>query len=208
MRTSTRHAAWLFASLAASSLSGCGAAEAPHYYTLMPEAAPALTSSTAEPLSIDVLPIEVPAQVDTALMVVREGGAEVVPVGSRRWVAPLHDEIRTALSSSVSAKLGARDVSGTGAAGTTYRIKVIVRRFDSSLGTSASLFAVWTVRETGAESPRTRTCETRVTEPAKGGFDALARAHQHAVAALASQITATIRAMREHPDAAPTDCAQ
>jgi uncharacterized lipoprotein YmbA len=189
-------------------MTGCGAAEAPHYYTLVPEAAPALTAAGGEPIAIEVLPIEVPAQVDTSLMVVREGGAEVVPVGSRRWVAPLHDEIRTALSSSVSSQLGARDVSGAGASGTTYRIKVIVRRFDSSLGANASLVAVWTVRETGEGSPHVRTCETHVTEPAQGGFDALALGHQRAIAKLARQIADNIRVMHDHlGDAQPGDCA-
>ncbi len=185
----------------------CGAAEAPRYYTLVAEASPAPPASADEPIPIELLPIEVPAQVDTALMVVRQGSSEVVPVSSRRWVAPLHDELRTALSSAIAVKLGARDVSGTGAAGPTYRIKVIVRRFESSLGASASLFAVWTVRETGSEPPRGRTCETRVTEVAKGGFDELALGHQRAVAALAEQIATAIRAMRAHPEAATTSCA-
>ena len=188
-------------------LLACGAAEAPRFYTLVAEASPVLTASTDEPIAIELLPIEVPAQVDTALMIVRQGGSEVVPVGSRRWVAPLHEELRTALSSAISVKLGARDVSGTGAAGPTYRIKVIVRRFESSLGASASLFAVWTVRETGSDPPHVRTCETRVTEPAKGGFDELALGHQRAVAALADQIATTIRTMRAHPEAPTSTCA-
>jgi len=203
----TRAAYFLAVTVVAATELGCGAAEAPHYYTLVPEAAPAITAAAGEPISIEVLPVEVPAQVDTSLMVVREGGAEVVPVGSRRWVAPLHDELRSALSAAVSSQLGARDVAGGGATGPTYRIKLLVRRFDSSLGANASISAVWTVRDTGAASPRTRTCEAHVTEPAKGGFDALALAHQRAITKLALQIANNIRIMHDHPDAPEADCA-
>ncbi len=178
------------------------------FYTLVrlpvEPAAPPLAT-----FQIDVLPVDVPAQVDVPQMVVREGAGQVVPVETRRWIAPLHAELRTALSNELTLLLGARDIHGLTPSPDmpTYRVKMKVQRFDSVLGDLVQIDAIWRVRETGADKPGLL-CGSRVIERADGDYAGLAVAHQRAIATIAQQIGGAIRALRasrrQCPEAAPT----
>src|ERR1700759_271744 len=81
------------------------------YYTLVApgDEAPAPMSNE---LQVDVLPVDVPPDVDRAEIVVREGPGEVTPVDTRAWIAPLSQELRRAFSDDLSRALGARDIAG------------------------------------------------------------------------------------------------
>ncbi|MFX8891358.1 ABC-type transport auxiliary lipoprotein family protein, partial [Acinetobacter baumannii] len=89
-------------------------------------------------LQFEMLPVDLPAQVDRAEMVVRQGG-ELTPVDTRQWAAPLANELRNAFSVALAQQLGAPDVYGLPHDATlpTWRIKLGVQRFDSALGASA-----------------------------------------------------------------------
>ncbi len=166
------------------------------YYTLVPppsDAAPVAPSD----LQLDVLPVDVPADVDRAQLVVRRGPGEVAPVDTRSWIAPLPLEIRRALSGELSRTLGARDVAGlTPTAGApTYRVKLSVQRFESALGERAVIEGVWSVREAGGTGAPL-TCAGRASEAAPGDYAALAEAHQRALARIAADIATGVRALK------------
>jgi uncharacterized lipoprotein YmbA len=166
------------------------------YYTLV--APPSERSApVTQAFQLDVLPIDVPPEVDRPEIVVREGPGRLTPVETRSWISPLARELRHAFSDDLTHALGARDVAGaTPVAGIpTYRIKVVVQRFDSSLGARASIEAISTVRDAGGAAPAL-VCSHRASEAAGAGYENLAEAHQRAVAAIAAQIATAIRGLQ------------
>ena len=176
-------------------LAACRSASS-EYYTLISPASERPAPVT-ETFQLDVLPIDVPPEVDRPEIVVREGRTKVTPVETRSWISPLSRELRHAFSDDLTRALGVRDVAGaTPVAGIpTYRIKVVVQRFDSSLGTRASIEAISTIRDANGPAAAV-VCSHRASEGAGPGYEQLAEAHQRAVAAIAAQIAATIRGMQ------------
>lgn len=166
------------------------------YYTLV---APPTDKAPAQnaALQLDVLPVDVPAEVDRTEIVVREGKGKVTPVETRSWIAPLGRELRHAFSDDLTATLGARDIAGASpAAGMpTYRVKLVVQRFDSALNDRATIEAISTVRVTGSDQPPL-VCSHRASEPAGSGYENLALAHQKAVEKIAHEVAAAIQSIQ------------
>jgi uncharacterized lipoprotein YmbA len=186
----------------AVALAACASAPM-HYYTLVAPApsAPAPAAASA-PLRFELLPVGIPAQVDQPQLVVREGGQGVAVLQGRRWIAPLADEVRGALSADLSRELGAQDVTGLPAGnGPVLRIKVDLRRFDSVPGRYALIDATWSVRALQGGAPLA--CTSRVEENVGEGFDALVAGHQRALAALAAGIAGAARALAAGQAACP-----
>ena len=182
----------LLGTLVAALLSGCSSAPT-HYYTLLPPAG-SVAAAQAAPLQFELLPVDVPAQVDRAEMVVRQGGGELAPVDTRQWAAPLANELRTAFSAALARKLGARDVYGLPHDETlpTYRIKLGVQRFDSALGAYARIDAAWSVQRAGDKMATV--CSSSATQSVAPGYEALATGHQQAIDAIATQIAQALKA--------------
>jgi uncharacterized lipoprotein YmbA len=198
---------WLPA-LLVSVLAACSSAPQ-HFYTLTAAAdrsAPPASDphSSGAPLLIEILPVIVPAQTDVPQIVVRLGGDEVRPVETRRWAAPLADEIRSALSADLARTLNARDVHGLSTAAIpAYRIAVRITRFDSSLGAYAAIDASWSVTVTARDTSGL-TCSTSTREPVTPGYEALVAGHQRALGTVAQKIAAGILAVRDGRPA--SDC--
>jgi uncharacterized lipoprotein YmbA len=171
------------------------ASEPTAYYTLLPSGGTHAAAETG--YQIEVLPVDVPAQVDVPQMVVRTGGGEVTPVDSRRWIAPLPAELRSALSWQLTRELGVRDAYGFPKSATlpTYRVRVRVQRFDSAPGAYARIDALWSARS-GGEDSAAPVCNSSATVTVAPGYAALAEGHQHALAQIAADIAASIRAAR------------
>ncbi|MEO8846932.1 MAG: PqiC family protein [Kofleriaceae bacterium] len=164
------------------------------YYTLLPPATDDSSPATNE-LQLDVLPVDVPADVDRAEIVVRTSAGEVTPVQTRSWIAPLALEIRHAFSDDLTHALGARDIAGlTPADGVpTFRIKLSVQRFESLIGKRAMIEAISTIR---ASTGPALVCSHRASEEAGAGYAALAEAHQRALVTIAKQVADGVRSMR------------
>lgn len=181
--------------LALASLAvACRSANSEYYTLVSPPREPA--PAVSEAFQLDVLPVDVPPAVDRPEIVVREGRGKLTPVDTRSWISPLARELRHALSDDLSHALGVRDVAGaTPVAGIpTYRVKLVVQRFDSSLGARASIEAISTIRNAGGQAAPL-VCSHRASEGAGPGYEQLAEAHQRAVAAIAAQIAAAIRSL-------------
>lgn len=180
---------------AALALGGC-ASTPTQFYTLMPP--PAAPVPATAPYQIEVQGVDLPPQVATQQLVVRTGAGEMVPVDTRRWIAPLGDEIRDALSAGLSQRLGAHEVHGLsnalppkGQGLPTWRVNLKVQRFESSLGAYARIDALWTLRRSD-DGGAALTCASSVSESVGPGYEALAEGHQRAVAELAGRIAGAI----------------
>jgi uncharacterized protein len=171
---------------------GCASPPAIHYHTLVAPAGAPPAAMAATPLQFELLPVGVPAQVDQEPLVVRAAGsAAVLPLENERWIAPLPDELRAAVSARITEALGAVDVTDLprppGA--TVLRIKIDVRRFDAVQGSHTDLEAAWSLRPlTTREEPVAALCASRIREAVEPGVAALVRGHQRAVARLGGLI--------------------
>lgn len=183
--------------------SACATTTVPtSYYSLMPEASSAAAAPSDNSYQIEVLPVEVPMQVDVAQMVVRTGKGELVPVDTRRWIAPLPNELRNALSWQLTRTLGVRDVAGLGRSAATpvYRISLRVQRFDSAPGAYARIDASWSIRSSDSDSSMP-VCNSNASISVPPGYAELAQGHQQALAQIAAEIASTIRNARNSKQA-------
>lgn len=186
----------LLASLAG--LSACSSAPV-HYYTLLAPAVPAAESAQPSPFLIEVLPVGVPAQADQPQLVVRQGGSSgsgVAVLDGERWAGPLGDEVRAALSASLTRLLATQDVAGISRPGDkpVMRIKVQVRRFDLWSGHGAQLDADWSLGVADEPGNARLACHARLEAPTAGGYPDLVQAQQRLIAELADRIAADARA--------------
>lgn len=197
----------LTAALGAAALAACASAPV-NYYTLIPAPDGGATESAGPPahFQFELMQVGVPAQDDVPQLVVRQGGQSVALLNSHRWVAPLADEVRGALAVDLAQRMHAPDISGGVPINgkPVLRIKVDLRRFDSSPGNYALIDATWTVRE--LHSQAVLTCSTRISESAGQGYGELVAGHQRALSTLAAQIASVAPAIAEGsvPAACPT----
>lgn len=166
------------------------------YYTLQGPMAPAATTPHAA-YAIEVLPVSVPAQVNTQSLVLRAGGGRLAIEDTHEWAAPLPDEIHQALSQDLTQALNTEDVYGLPHADTVpiYRIKLVVTRFESTYGRAVEIQARWSVRALANRQEAPLTCSSREIQAVAVGYDALVLGHQRALAALANGIAAGVRSL-------------
>lgn len=173
----------------ALALGACRSAPPTHFYTLVPPAGEVVQSAASAGFQFELLPVTVPAQVDQPPLVVRQGEQGVAVLQGERWIAPLGDEVRAALSTNLMRSFHAQDVSGLPGQGASgLRIKVEIRRFDSAPGSYAYIDAAWSVR--ALKGDQSLACTSRISEQVGAGYDALVQGHQQALAHLAGQIGA------------------
>jgi uncharacterized lipoprotein YmbA len=184
------------ATLAAALLLAACASAPLHYYTLVAPADAGGPPPAAGSLPFELLPVGIPAQVDQPQLVVREGAEGMAVLGSERWIAPLGDEVRSALAADLARELHSQDVSGMPAGSQPLlRIKLDLRRFDSQPGGQALIEGGWSVRLLHGAQPATLSCTSLVSEPVGPGYPALVQGHQRAIARIAAQIAAAGRAL-------------
>ncbi|MEQ9912362.1 PqiC family protein [Pectobacterium polaris] len=187
----------LFLSLTVMALLSACSSPPVRYHTLLTPAATLsfMTNTThVAPFFIDVLPVGVPAQLDTSQLVIRQGDSGVVVLDNERWLSPLSEEIRTALSADLTQRLNTQDVSGLVRSADTpvVRIQLQVRRFDSWPGQSVTFDADWSLSAVGKEDERARLiCRSQFTEQSANSDTAMLHAQQQVVTRLAEQIAAT-----------------
>lgn len=176
----------LVGSLLALALAACASAPM-HYYTLIAPAAAGKRAAAPAPFQFELPPVRVPAQVDQPQLVVRQGGQGIAMLGGERWIAPLADEVRGALSADLAQALHTQDVTGL-PAGSEPRLRITVdlRRFDSAPGDYALIGAGWSLH--ALQGGGTLTCTSQIREPVGPGYGALVQGHQRALARLAAQI--------------------
>ncbi|PQV52314.1 membrane integrity-associated transporter subunit PqiC [Paraburkholderia sp. BL21I4N1] len=155
----------------------------------------ARTSSAAPAWLIEVAPVDVPPQVAKNQMVVQTGPTQVKVLEDERWASLPGDEIRRALSTSLTQQLNTIDVYGTARSDSAavYRVSLNVQRFESWPGSHALIDAVWSVR--AVRSSAVMTCRSVISEPVSGGYDSLVDGHRKALMQVSLQVAAAVRSM-------------
>jgi uncharacterized lipoprotein YmbA len=189
--------------LSAALLAALAACASPpsHFYTLSAgdASADAVRTASNPALLIEVPPVDVPPQVAKNQFVVQTGPTQVQVLEQERWASLPGDEIRRALSASLTQQLGTIDVYGSPYPDRVpvYRVSVNVQRFESWPGSRARIDAVWSVRAVRTQA--VLTCRSSVSEPVSGGYDALAEGHRRAVQQISTEIAAAVRSLAATP---------
>jgi uncharacterized lipoprotein YmbA len=177
-------------------LYACGGAEPRiDYYSLASPPAPAASSAPASKLAIHIGPVTVPEAVDRSPMVVRRDDNRVDIDDRHLWVEPLKNAIPRVLADAIAQELNTPNVLTSRQSSTLdidYRVAIDVQHFESSAG-EVSEDVLWTIRSSKTNTPRLG--RSAVRETAAPGAEGIAAAHSRALARVAHDIAAAIRAM-------------
>jgi uncharacterized lipoprotein YmbA len=203
-------AAMATAAAALAALAGC-ASKPDNYYTLaspvaVADAAPS-TLGSAAPLYIELAPVAVPERFARPQMVVRQpnGSVQVEVLEQHRWASSFENELRDALASGITGRLGALDVTkgGRQSSQPVWRIAVQLRQFDAVDGGRVDANFSWTLRR--SDEARTIVCQLSLGEAVGNGMDAVAQGAQRVTSAAAAAMARSVSAARANPSA--TACA-
>ncbi|MDU2364410.1 MAG: PqiC family protein [Klebsiella michiganensis] len=171
-----------------SVLAGC---TSPHvrYHTLV--SSDPVSHMVAPPeFAIDLLPVGVPAQLDTQQVVVRQSNSRMVVLDNDRWVSPLGDELQNALSLGITQQFNTVDVAGLARDNRkpVVRVLIQVRRFDNWPGNAVSLYAEWSLSVQQERKNRRLVCRSNITQPIGEDPAQMFSAAQQVVKRLSNQI--------------------
>ena len=171
-------------------LAGCASPVPTHFHTLMPAPTADFAAAAAPVVATwELLPVTVPTQVDQPPWVVRLPDDTLAVLEQERWISPLADEVRAALAQHLRQTVPPAAIGATATA-PRWRVAVEVQRFESLPGRLARLDAQWALRAIeGGAGPAVR-CQASFSQPAPGGYAALAAAHRAALAQLGDAISA------------------
>lgn len=176
-------------SILAAILVGCASAPATRYYTLMPPPAASKSAAATAHIDWELLPVAVPAQVDQPQWVVRTPDGRLAVLEQERWIAPLGEEIRDAVTENLTRAFGPPRTASSAQGAAPWRVRIEVRRFDLLPDREARLAADWSVRGEGVDA----TCHFDLSSPVSGlDYLGLARAQQEAMSQLAGAIGAAL----------------
>ena len=182
---------------AISALPGCGSSSKETYYTLSADAAVngANPASGESAYTIAVGAITLPEVVDRPQFVLRAGPNEVTIVELHRWAGPLKSEIPRIIADNLAADLNVKRVAAypqSAGENADYRVLIDILRFDSTLGESVTIDALWTVKRVSDGILRTGRSTAR--ESSSGGtYEAVVAAHSRALATISREISEAIR---------------
>jgi uncharacterized protein len=183
--------------LALTVLGGCASSPTIHFYTLSPVAPVDSTPVTAS-YTVAVGLVSVPDTVDRPQMVMRLDTNRVALMEQARWAEPLQSGIGSVVAANLSRLLPGAWVTAypqSANISADYQVAVAVQRFDSALGTAASVDVLWAVRD--AKGAMIKAGRSAVSEPTQGaGNAALVAAHDRALAAVSRDIAQAIQASR------------
>jgi len=134
-------------------LAACSSPAPPRYHSLLPAQTQLRAVAGNSPTAWQLLPVSIPTQVDQPQFVIRRADETFAVLEQERWIAPLGDELRAALSEHLGATLGAPGAAPLPGR-KDWRIAVDVQRFDSTPGRS-TLAAQWTLLA-GSDTPALR----------------------------------------------------
>ncbi|MBM3116980.1 PqiC family protein [Jeongeupia naejangsanensis] len=197
----TRFTRTLFATgITALVVAGCASAPKEYFYSLGSTAltdAPAVGGNTSVPVAISA--VTLPEAVDRPQLVVQQSG-ELRIQDQRRWIQPLRSDLAAAVADQLGRQLGTQVATPNQAAGAEaqYRLAIDIQRFDSVLGGSATLDALWRVSD--ASGKPVKSGRFSASEAAKdGGYDSLIAAHGRLVAKLSQQIGTQLKPLMAAP---------
>jgi uncharacterized lipoprotein YmbA len=158
----------------------------PRFYTLVPPPERTSPAGAATGFRLKVEPVRIPAQVDRLELVTRLPDGGIAIADGDRWIAPVADELQSALSVELLRRLGGADPDAIKTASVSVRLNV--ERFESSPNQYALIEASWHLELKESRKDFQIVCRTRAYEQLKGGYPEMVRGYQRAVAHIADQI--------------------
>jgi uncharacterized protein len=169
-------------------LASCASAS-PRFYTLVPESGRNPSGEVAAGFRLQVDRVRIPAQVDRMELVTRLPDGGITISDGDRWIAPVADELQSALSVELLHRFGGADFVVAKAASVSVQLNV--ERFESSPNRYALIEASWQFELKGAVKEFRVVCRTRAYESVSGGgYPEMVRGYQRAVELIADQIAA------------------
>ncbi|AOI59134.1 PqiC family protein [Burkholderia diffusa] len=188
--------------LGASILTGCASPE-PRYYTLeQVSAGRAAVEQCAAPATgigsrwIEVAPVAVPERLNRTNLILNQRNGTFKLLEQDRWLAPLPDELRDALSQRLQSSLGAVDIYQRNPSGVKpqYRVTAAVVSMDAELGIRAGAVINWTVQR--VSDGQLTAGRTQAEWPAPGELGSLVLAYQQIVTQAAADIAMAVCALK------------
>lgn len=181
---------------AALALGACSSTPAPRFHSLTP--APAVGAAAADKvapagaIAWEVLPVSVPPGVDQPQWVVRSVDGSLVVLEQERWIGPLGEEVRAAVTARLTQSLGAPAAK----AASQWRVRIDVQRFEAAPGREARVDATWAVLGDGGAAAAVLRCSGEFVQvPGPEGYPALSAALQKAVARVADAIVSGLKSL-------------
>jgi len=147
-------------------------------------------------IAIAIDSVKVPDLVDRAQIVSRQGTTEVAIDEFARWADPLKNQIARVVAADLGHFIPEAMVTTypQQVDDNAYHISINVEAFDSSMGDSVTISALWSVNP---PKPAKRVSgRTVVREFVSGpGYEALVKAHSRALSSVASAIATAIRSV-------------
>lgn len=165
-------------------------------HSLRPVASPAAPSAQAP--ALEVMPVRVPDLLQRPQLVFVQGPDRLGLSEVHQWGGALDKELQRVLVQDLAALLGDGVVPYPEGpqVGAQLRLELSVQRLEGQLGGQLVLEATWSLLR-GEAAPALARKRARLEEPVQGSDpDALVAAHSRAVAALAAEIAAAVRAVK------------
>jgi uncharacterized lipoprotein YmbA len=180
--------------LLAITANACGRSAPVRYYALD---APKAVAPTLPGPRVSVGPATLPEAVDRPQMVLRADDNRLIIDDAHRWGAPLKRELPRILAAHLTAlvpRLQFAADSQNAAVDADLRLLLDVQRLDSTLGDSAVIQVLWTLK--GRNGKRLDSGSADASETvANSSHAALAAAHSSALARIAEQIAVALRSV-------------
>ena len=174
--------AWLLTSCASTS---------PHFHTLVRESERSAGTPARADVRLKVEPVRIPAQVDRLELVTRLPNGGITITDGERWIAPVADELQSALSVELLRRLGGADP--VDAVGTdSISVRLDVERFESAPSRYALIEASWSLELKMSRRDVLVVCRTKAYEAVTGGYPEVVDGYQRAVGVIADEIAAVV----------------
>jgi uncharacterized lipoprotein YmbA len=174
--------AWLLSSCASTS---------PHFHTLVRESERSAGTPARPDVRLKVEPVRIPAQVDRLELVTRLANGGITVNDGERWIAPVADELQSALSVELLRRLGGADpVDAVGTDSISVRLNV--ERFESAPSRYALIEASWSLELKMSRRDVLVVCRTKAYEAVTGGYPEVVEGYQRAVGVIADEIAGVV----------------
>jgi len=164
-----------------------------HYHTLVPAVDDAKRAAPARPYSVVIERVTVPADVDRVEMIVRRTDGQVALLEDQLWLAPLADEVKSALLVEIQRRLASSSPPAQERVLSQISIGIDIQRFESAPGRYARIEATWALRAKTKPAEVVLTCSTAASERVGSGYVALVQGHQRAVEQIGDQIAGALQ---------------
>ncbi len=181
--------------LALIGLTGCAGTPATNFY-LLSTSQRTTDGAEPQPIALGVGPVDMPEYLDRPQIVTRSGTGVVHLAEFDQWAEPLRVGVTRVLAEDLATALPTQSVAvfpWRGATRVDRQVMVRIPQFEA-VGNEVVLHARWNIDD--AKGTTLKTGETRVREPARGGYAEIVKAMNRALATLGEEITAAVKATR------------